>query len=146
MAGKVRGVADAKASLDRIINDVRGIRVVRALQSALFLIGTRAAYYTPVDTSTLLNSQFREVNANGTIVTGRIGYSAAYAVYVHNASGKLKGQPRAHFGKTREGKEFGGGTLTGRYWDPHGEPKFLTKGAEEERESIDAVMLKEMKL
>jgi hypothetical protein len=72
---------------------------------------------------------------------------------VHEASGKLKGQPRAHFGVPATGlssaqkpKEFGGGTGTGNYWDPHGEPQFLTKGANDERDNVDAVMRKELSL
>lgn len=40
--------------------------------------------YTPIDTSTLINSQFRETKVNGTRITGRVGYSASYAVYVHD--------------------------------------------------------------
>jgi len=61
-------------------------------------------------------------------------------------SGKLKGLPRTHFGKTRAGQEFGGGTGKGNYWDPHGEPQFLTKGFEETRDQIDAVVRKELSL
>jgi len=84
MAGKVRGVAQAKANLDALIADVQGRKVVRAIQSAMLIGSTQASLYTPIDTSTLLNSQFRELNANGTRVTGRVGYSANYAVYVHD--------------------------------------------------------------
>lgn len=146
MAIKVKGIQKAKDNLNRIIDDIQGRKVVRGIQSALILVGARAAYYTPVDTSGLLNSQFREVMVNGTRITGRVGYSANYAAYVHAMSGKLKGQPRAHFGKTRKGQEFGGGTGTGNYWDPHGEPQFLTKGANEERDAVDAVMRKELSL
>lgn len=73
MGIKVRGVKQSKAGLNRIINDVKGRKVVRALQSAMMLIGTRAAYYTPIDTSTLINSQFREIVAGGVFITGRIG-------------------------------------------------------------------------
>lgn len=154
MGAKVRGIREAKANLNRIIQDVRGRKVVRALQSAMILIGARAAYYTPIDTSTLINSQFREIDAGGVFITGRIGYSANYAAYVHEASGKLKGQPRAHFGVTsnrsevgpQKQKEFGGGTGKGNYWDPHGEPQFLTKGANDERDNVDAVMRKELSL
>lgn len=154
MGVKVRGIREAKANLNRIIQDVQGRKVVRALQSAMILIGSRAAYYTPIDTSTLLNSQFREMVVNGTRITGRIGYSANYAAYVHAMTGKLKGQPRADFGMTsnrsgvgpKKPTAFGGGTGTGNYWDPHAEPQFLTKGANEERDAIDAVIKKEMSL
>lgn len=146
MGAKVRGIHEAKANLNRIIQDIHGRKIVRAIQSALVIGSSQAALYTPIDTSTLLNSQYREINASGTRVTGRVGYSANYAVYVHEMSGKLKGQPRAHFGKTREGKSFGGGTEKGNYWDPHAEPQFLTKGFDEERGAIDKVMLKELSL
>lgn len=146
MGVKVRGVEQVKTNLGRIIGDIKGRKVVRAIQSALILGSTRAAYYTPIDTSTLLNSQFREINVNGTKVTGRVGYSANYAAFVHAMSGKLKGQPRAHFGKTRAGTEFGVGSGKGNYWDPHGEPQFLKKGFDEERDAIDAVIKKELSL
>lgn len=146
MGVEVRGIQQAQESLRRIIDDIQGRKVVRAIQSALVIVGAQAAIYTPVDTSTLLNSQFREIMVNGTRITGRVGYSANYAAYVHAMPGKLKGQPRAHFGKTRAGQEFGGGTGTGNYWDPHGEPQFLTKAANETRDQIDAVMRKELSL
>lgn len=154
MGVEVRGIQQAQESLRQIIDDIQGRKVVRAIQSALVIVGAQAAIYTPVDTSTLLNSQFREIMVNGTRITGRVGYSANYAAYVHAMPGKLKGQPRTHFGKTsnrsefgpQKPKEFGGGTGTGNYWDPHGEPQFLTKAGKETRDQIDAVMRKELSL
>lgn len=146
MGIKVRGVANSVNALNRLIDDIQTRKIPRALQSANLVIAAQAAIITPVDTSTLLNSQFREIIVNGTRITGRVGYSANYALYVHSASGKLKGQPRAHFGKTRDGKEFGGGTGTGKYWDPHAEPHFLTKGGEQARDDVDRVVKKELSL
>ncbi|HAY4182987.1 TPA: HK97 gp10 family phage protein [Escherichia coli] len=122
MAGKVRGITQAKANLDKIINDVQGRKVVRAIQSALIIGSSQAALYTPIDTSTLLNSQFREMDAKGTRVTGRVGYSANYAVYVHDPS-----VPQT-FRRSTARKEF------------------LTKGFEDMRSQIDAVMRKELSL
>ncbi|PQY30098.1 hypothetical protein [Cronobacter sakazakii] len=122
MAGKVRGIAQAKANLDALINDVQGRKVVRAVQSALLIGGAQAALYTPIDTSTLLNSQFREIDANGTRVTGRVGYSANYAVYVHDPN-----VPQT-FRRATARKEF------------------LTKGFEDTREQIDRVMKRELSL
>ncbi|ELY2812016.1 HK97 gp10 family phage protein [Cronobacter sakazakii] len=122
MAGKVRGIAQAKANLDALINDVQGRKVVRAVQSALLIGGAQAALYTPKNTSTLLNSQFREIDANGTKVTGRVGYSANYAVYVHDPN-----VPQT-FRRATARKEF------------------LTKGFEDTREQIDRVMKQELSL
>ncbi|EIZ9234983.1 HK97 gp10 family phage protein [Cronobacter sakazakii] len=122
MAGKVRGIAQAKANLDALINDVQGRKVVRAVQSVLLIGGAQSALYTPIDTSTLLNSQFREIDANGTKVTGRVGYSADYAVYVHDPN-----VPQT-FRRATARKEF------------------LTKGFEDTREQIDRVMKQELSL
>lgn len=84
MGAKVRGIAQSKRGLDRILKDVKGRKAARALQSAMLIGAAQAALYTPIDTSTLLNSQYRELVMHGTRLTGRVGYSANYAVYVHD--------------------------------------------------------------
>ena len=90
---------------------------------------------TPVaKSSVLINSQFQEVMVNGTRITGRVGYSANYAVYVHEAKGTLKGKPRP--------LSQGGG----HYWDPAGEPQSLKKAGDETRNAVDAVIKKELSL
>ncbi len=122
MSIKVRGVKQSKANLNRIIDDIHGRKVVRAIQSALIIGSGQAALYTPIDTSTLLNSQFREINANGTRVTGRVGYTANYAVYVHDPNHPQK------FRRSTARKEF------------------LTKGFEDTRSEIDDVVRKELSL
>lgn len=122
MAGKVRGINQAKANLDKLINDIQGRKVVRAIQSALIIGSSQAALYTPIDTSTLLNSQYRELDVNGTKVTGRVGYSANYAVYVHDPN-----VPQT-FRRATAQKEF------------------LTKGFEDMKDAIDRTIKKEMSL
>ncbi|EMW2231295.1 HK97 gp10 family phage protein [Enterobacter hormaechei] len=120
MGIKVKGISQAKKHLNDVINDVKGRKVIRALQSAMMLIGTRAAYYTPIDTSTLLNSQYRELINNGVRLTGRVGYTANYAIFVHDPN-----VPQTFRLATAQ-KEF------------------LTKGFEDTRSQIDAVMRKEL--
>ncbi|HID4130769.1 TPA: HK97 gp10 family phage protein [Pluralibacter gergoviae] len=122
MGVKVRGIREAKANLNRIVGDIQGRKVVRALQSALIIGSSQASLYTPIDTSTLINSQFREITTNGTRVTGRVGYSANYAVYVHDPN-----IPQ-NFRRATARKEF------------------LTKGFEDTRSQIDAVVKKELSL
>lgn len=120
MGVKIRGVRQAKANLDRFINDVQGRKAIRAIQSALIIGSSQAALYTPIDTSTLLNSQYREVMASGTRLTGRVGYTANYAVYVHDPN-----IPQT-FRRSTARKEF------------------LTKGFEDTKSQIDAVIRKEL--
>lgn len=62
-----------------------------------------------------------------------VGYAAAYAVFVHEAPMKLKGEPRGGllFSK-KTGKQKEKGTQ-GRFWDPQGraQNKFLEQPARE---------------
>jgi len=135
MGVKIRGVQQAKRNLDAVVGDIQSRKAVRAIVSAFGIIGPLAAARTPVGkTSVLINSLFQDIKADGTRITGRIGYSANYALYVHEARGTLKGKPRP--------ASQGGG----RYWDPSGEPKFLSRAAEETRDQVDAVIRKEMSL
>lgn len=122
MGAKVRGIRQAKANLDRIIKDVQGRKAVRAIQSAMLIGSAQAALYTPIDTSTLLNSQYREIIARGVRVTGRVGYTANYAVFVHDP------EVQQTFRRSTARKEF------------------LTKGFEDTRSQIDAAVKKELSL
>lgn len=122
MGIKVRGVQSTVRNMNLILNDIQGRKVIRALQSAMLIGGARAALYTPIDTSALLNSQFREIITNGAVVTGRVGYSTNYAVFVHDPANPQR------FRRSTAKKEF------------------LTLGFEEERSAIDAVVAKELSL
>lgn len=132
MVVKVKGVSQAKQKLDALLGEVQGRKVGRAIKSALFIIGADAATMTPIDTSYLVNSQYQELLVNGTRVTGRVGYSANYAVYVHEAPGKLKGRPRTNG--------------SGNYWDPSGEPKFLETAFKDNSDKVTAIIRKELSL
>ena len=71
----------------------------------------------PIETSNLINSQYRHVEIGVTSVNGRIWNGAEYAVYVHEAEGKLAGLPRP--------------SGLGEYWGPTGEPRFMAKGIDD---------------
>ena len=122
MGIKVKGISQAKKKLNALVGDIQGRKVVMAMQSALIIGGSQSTLYTPIDTSTLINSQFREITVNGNRVTGRVGYSANYAAYVHDPS-----VPQ-NFRRATARKEF------------------LTKGFEDTQRQIDAVIAKEMSL
>lgn len=132
MPAKLKGINEAITRTSQIVGEIIATKAVRALKSATYIIRTESATLTPIDTSTLINSQFDTVEVSGTRITGKVGYSAKYALYVHNASGKLAGKPRSN----------GNGT----YWSPGGEPQFLTKAAQRTKDLVDGVIKKEMKL
>ena len=122
MGVKVKGIAKAKANLTKLIGDIQGRKAVRAIYKALYIGGAQASLHTPIDTSTLINSQFREISVNGTRVTGRVGYSANYAVFVHDPQVKQK------FVRATARKEF------------------LKLGFEDSRDEIDAAVQREMRI
>lgn len=145
MGIKVKGIDQTIAKLNRMIGDVKSVRIIRALYIASEQVLESAAVITPIDTSTLVNSRFIDFDSSGNRITAKVGFSASYAAYVHNAPGKLKGQPRAHFGTTRSGKQFGGGTEQGVYWGPGGEPQFLKKAFEQVKPRLPEIIAKGMK-
>ena len=122
MGAKVKGIRAAKANLDRLIGDIQGRKAVRAITKALIIGSSQAALYTPIDTSTLINSQFRDINVNGTRLTGRVGYSANYAMYVQDPNVKQT------FRRATAEKEF------------------LTKGFADSKQAIEKAIMEEMKL
>lgn len=59
-------------------------RAARGMTQALILGASEAAVLTPIDTSTLINSQFRNTRSDGSRIVGTVGYTADYAVFVHD--------------------------------------------------------------
>lgn len=119
---KVTGIAEARRNMSMLIGNIHGKKVVRAVYKALFIGGGQAAIYTPIDTSTLINSQFREVASKGMIVTGKVGYSTNYAVYVHDPK------------------------VVQRFRRSTAKKEFLKLGFEETIDQIDKAVADEMKL
>jgi len=117
-----------KVTFEKVI---KGVKVAsrKGLVKGGIIVKGKAMKMTPMDTGALVGSMYGPtvIKDIGAAIGIELGYTAEYAPWVHEMPGILKGQPRAHFGKTRAGKEFGGGTLKNNYWDPAGEPKFLEK-------------------
>lgn len=142
----IKGMAQVRANLRKQLTLAIPSGAEKAMHVATSIIGGYATLMTPVDTSNLINSQYRIVKNTGTKVIAAIGYTAKYAAAVHEMSGKLMGQPRADFGVTRDGVTFGGGTGRGNYWDPDAEPKFLSKAGNDNLAEIDQAVERAMKL
>lgn len=152
MAGQKEVLERFKLKMD----EIKGVQTEAAITTILIQISTNTAPMVPIDTSNLINSEFRRTMQTTTGWSGEIGYGAEYALAVHNAPGTLKGEPREDFGMTSNRSEFGpvipkafgGGTGTGNYWDPDAEPRFLEKGAKQfiDENQIQAIFQREFKL
>ena len=112
----------------RIVNRIGAFRsevekkAYTTLTKVLLIGGANASMYTPIDTSTLLNSQYREVTRKENGWRGRIGYTAYYAGYVHDPNVKQR------FRRQSAKKEF------------------LRLGFEDSKDMIDAVVKKGMQV
>jgi hypothetical protein len=135
----VRGLKEVRQQLRRVFGDISGPKAEKTLTEVLIIAAGYAATMTPIDTSNLINSQYRKITAYGTRVVGAIGYTAAYAAAVHDAKGTLKGTntPRTKSDPSR-----------GNFWDPDAEPEFLRKAFEDSgaRADIDAAIQRGMKV
>ena len=130
----VKGIEQTKRRMRETFAKIAGPMTERTIMEILIIGSGAAAMLTPVDTSNLINSQYRVTGDGPLGKWGRVGYTAAYAAAVHAMSGKLRGQPRS------------GGTGVGNYWDPRAEPQFLAKGFERSIPAIKAAIERGMKL
>ena len=60
------------------------IQAARGMNQALILGASEAASMTPRDTSNLINSEFKHIEAQAGRIVGTVGYSAEYALPVHD--------------------------------------------------------------
>lgn len=127
----IKGVKRVRERIKQELKEIADKKTAEVLWRVGMIGGGYAALLTPVDTSSLINSQYQEIDNTPAGMQLRLGYTARYAEWVHDMPGKLKGQPRENFGRTSDGVEFGGGTGNGKYWDPNAEPEFLRKGIDE---------------
>jgi len=78
------------ASKPRIVNNLPQFvgatqrRAALGMNQALSLGALEASIMTPIDLSNLLNSQYSDVRKDGQKVVGVVGYSAEYALPVHD--------------------------------------------------------------
>lgn len=124
----VKGVSKVNRNIHRITNDIANIRTQRIIQQVMIVGMSFVAPITPRDTSTLINSRYRELKPVPKGWIGRVGYTANYAAFVNNAKGTAKGK--------RTGKKS-----QGDYWSPNAEPHFVEKGFERDgQQAIEQVI------
>lgn len=64
MPAKLRGIKEAIRQTEQIVGTITAEKAVRAIKSANFIIRIEAATITPIDTSTLINSQYDTVEVS----------------------------------------------------------------------------------
>lgn len=126
----VRGIERVRRGYRVAVDQIAGGTTERAVYEILSQVGAMANQMAPMDTSTLVNSQYApQIEQRDGKTTGSIGYTAEYAAAVHDAPGTLRGRPRDPSDPSR-----------GDFWDPNAEPEFLTKGGDEARPAVPEIL------
>lgn len=109
----IKGVVEAKSKTSELVGRIQGELTERTVTEICIIGQGYATVRTPVDTSLLINSQYRVVTKDSTGAHGRVGYTAEYAAAVHAAKGTTKDKDiwRDPWDHSR-----------GYFWDPKGDP------------------------
>lgn len=118
-------MADDTEAMFRRINqelDKRKRPIFQGLYAGGLIIQRQAQKWVPVEYGKLRASAYTRRSQDDEDAV-EVGFSAAYAVYVHeNMEQKLKGQPRP--------------SGLGKYWGPNGRPRFLAEAARAKRKEV----------
>ena len=77
------GLETVMKNLNQAVKDIGGARSRAGMRRALQFIKKESLALTPIDIGNLRGSVFTEVTNEGENIVGTIGYTAEYAVYVH---------------------------------------------------------------
>ena len=121
---RVTGLQNIQRNIARHVRKMGKVTMAGLLEGGAIVQGT-SQDRVPVLTGNLKGSAYTRKAQSGDLAA-EVGYTAAYAVYVHeNLEQTLKGEPRS------------GGK--GEYWD-NGQPKFLESALyDEERSVLNAI-------
>lgn len=132
----VRGVEQVVGNLRRM-DDKLKVGFVRGAKLAGLALQRESQRLVPVEFGVLRASAFTRHEGTGWDTQVNVGYTAAYALYVHEAAMKLKGLPRRPSPPHK-----------GLYWDPQGraQSKFLEAPARRMASTLRGIILAQMKL
>lgn len=128
----VKGGDEVRKKFSQAVGRIRGRMTEETLTRVLIVAAGYASALTPVATSALINSQYRDVQMTVNGWRGQLGYGANYAEYVHNASGTLLGTGTPRYP-----------SRLGTVWGPNAEPEFLKKAFERDGRSDIEALIKE---
>lgn len=127
MIARVKGIESVRKEMRARLQEIAGSKTESAVYAVLSQGAALADTMTPIEIGFLINSRYSPVIWPGREkISGRVGYIAEYAPYVHDAPGTMAGILRA--------------SGRGEYWDPGGEPGFLAKGFEQVMPAVPQIL------
>lgn len=134
----IRGIKQAKARTRQILNDTVEDKARKTVTQMQILVIARAQQYMPREFGFLINSTFRATpEMKGGKMVGVIGNTESYAAPLHSpkAGGRMDGwQPKPPEDKF------------GPAWNPNAKQGWFDIGVREEKQNLQRVFKKGMKL
>lgn len=127
----MEGLEKVLENLNKEVAAIEG-RTMKGLLEGGLIVQGESQRRVPVEYGKMRASAYtrRAKDAEGAV---EVGYSAAYAVWVHeNLEQKLKGEPRP--------------SGLGKYWGPNGQPKFLQTALEVRADDLVKAVAKNVKV
>ena len=78
----VKGVNEVKRNMKKVFKDIKDNKAVQFVKIVVDIGASESKLYTPIEYSTLINSQQTEVNVNATAVIGSVSFNTDYAAYL----------------------------------------------------------------
>ena len=105
----VTGIDKVNKNFSKLVGKISGELTRKTVTEIMITGQAHAVLITPVDTSNLINSRFLEITNNASGFTGRAGYTAAYARFVHDGGEKNWQKAGAESEFLKKGFERDGG-------------------------------------
>ncbi|MEQ3653694.1 MAG: hypothetical protein ABNH21_06575 [Glaciecola sp.] len=113
---------DLSNHIDAKLKDIAGPKLEQALTTVAYMVGGRADFYVPIDTSALLNSRQISITPEGESYRATIGYYQDYAVFLHGSE---------TFTPTWQPKPAGSASKPTGGYNAQASAFWINKGAEE---------------
>lgn len=78
----LKGVSQVRGRYQAVIKGITETKTMKVVTAIVATGASWAKLYTPVDISTLINSQRKRVRPENGVVVGRVWYEAEYAVWL----------------------------------------------------------------
>ncbi len=88
----VKGVNQVKSNMKRVFKDISDKKAVQFVTAVVNIGASESKEFTPIEYSTLVNSQIVEVDAMPDAVVGSVSFNTEYAAFLEN-NNKWKPRP-----------------------------------------------------
>lgn len=80
----VKGINQVKSNMKRVFKDIKDKKAVQFVTTVVNIGASESKEYTPIEYSTLVNSQIVDVAVRANAVIGNVSFNTEYAAYLES--------------------------------------------------------------